>query len=316
MRTGYVRANFDNPSRGWRHVERRFDLEAIFPGSARRRVRRLGDTCVTDATTGQQICGGTASVATGAAGSVTASGAAVACSVGVPRWYPPSLQPPNSNAPQNTPSSSSFVAGDGTTWGFISFNSPTLVVHGQNSPSQRFSYNFVYSSGTTDVYQLTSAPCPKFDCTHLMVGPSGAITMGAAPQQQPATFTFQYHAGALDVYYCSATNQWATTSTSGFVLVSMPPAADESQCTSAAAAGIIPSTVPAGTPVIEYAGAEPTYVSPFSTAYPSSGYVATPTATATAAPASSGFLSNIPTWAKIGGGIVGGILLLKYMGKR
>lgn len=306
---GYVRANFRNPSRAWRKVERGFDLEATLPGLGRVRIgrRRLGDACVIDATTGQQICGGTAGTTTAVAAAGT-----VPCTTGVPRYYPASIQPPTGTTT--------------CTRGMPRYGSSTMQYKPAGAGAAR-TFNFQYHSGVYDQY---SCPNPDGDLVkagqvNWLVGAGPTWQVGLLPQDESqcggSTFTFQYHSGANDVYYCQATNQWAITNTGGFQLASMPPAADESQCTGATAATVIPSTVPAGTAVLTYAQPDDsTYESPFasSSAYPSSypaGYVATSTATP-AAPVSSGFLSNIPTWAKYGAAAVAGVLLLKYVGKR
>jgi hypothetical protein len=127
----------------------------------RRHARRgmqlsgLGDTCWIDANTGAQVCG---------AGDPTGESN---CTVSTPYYTPNGRQ----------------VAPDGTTWTW-SRGGNTLFGTGQ-SADHKWTYNFLYHAGTSDVYQVSSGPkVTKFSNNYIQVSLSGTVTWLSSPPAQ------------------------------------------------------------------------------------------------------------------------------------
>jgi hypothetical protein len=220
-------------------------------------ARSLGDSCAIDATSGLRVCNGDAAVANVATGQVAAVSTSngVACTVGQPRYYPATMQNPANagttacvlgqpryfaasftpsglaSTPQNTPAHA-VVAPDSTTWTVTSFSGGSLTLVGNNK-SDPISYTFLYNTGGVDAYQKSSGGGPSWDSS-LSIAANGAISFGASMAGSSggsqASFTFQYHAGSQDVYFCSSTNQWGVATAGSFQITTMPPAQNESAC--------------------------------------------------------------------------------------
>jgi hypothetical protein len=228
--------------------------------------RRLGDTCWTDPTTGGRVCGAT---------DVTQQVVQPVCI--------------NANTPQNKPTIAPSSQ-DNSAAQITGFNGAQF----QWMPSSRNprTFNFVYHSGTSDVYQLAAGQTLPFKTPYgfAVVAPTGIVTFAqSAPVQQepPCNIQTPY-----------ANNQ--------------PQPGSSTTCYTSSSGQLICGAAS----TIEYPAASatsPTYPYGY---YSSSPYVST-AAPAAAAPASSGFsLSNLPTWALLAGGAGGMFVLSKFMGGR
>jgi hypothetical protein len=181
----------------------------------------LGDTCWTDAVTGANVCSG---------GDPTGE---TSCSVGNPYYSP----------------SASQVAPDGTTWTW-SVGGTTLIGLGANSGAggHRWTYTFLYHSGQSDIYQVSSGPkVTKFGNNYIQVASNGMVSwLTSAPAQSElgcsnittgvSTGTTVATVTSTPVYtgassyplmtsgspYVSATPAAAPAKSSGFSLSSIP----------------------------------------------------------------------------------------------
>jgi hypothetical protein len=232
----------------------------------------------------------------------SSTGANVACTPGQPRYYPATFTPPSANNCQTgTPRYKALVvqytppgAGGSRTFQFQyhagqydQYSCPNpdtnLQKAGQvswlagpggswtvgqmaqdESQCGGVAFNFLYHSGTQDVYQSATN-------NQYAVATTAGFALTSSPPAQNETgcggnsnFTFQYHSGTEDVYYSSNANQWATADPSGFNVVSFPPAANETNCTAAATVSGTPTVayVNSGVSTVPYFTSDATSVTP------------------------------------------------------
>ncbi len=122
-----------------------------------RRLRTLGDTCWTDATSGAQVCG--ANDPTGEASLTVTT-----------HYYTPTA---------------TTLAPDGTTWAFS--RGGNILLGTAAGGKDKWTFTFMYHAGYADVYQRTSgADCmrSKFSCSYIQVSANGIVTFLAAPPAQ------------------------------------------------------------------------------------------------------------------------------------
>lgn len=226
---------------------------------------------------------------------LTANGQSV-CGAGDPTGQTTTITNSCSGGAPAYVGSGSAVAPDRSTWLFQQSGTQLIATAADKIPRY---YTFLYTSPQGDVYQYSSGGkqyaagaggCYGFSCAYIVVGPGPTFSFTGAP---PA---------------CAGT---ATVGTSTPTCTVDPYSGQE-----------ICNGVVTGNSTV----AENVYPSPvgYSSGYPYSpiqlntgtGYTQATTAAA-AAPATGGgsTFSNIPTWALVGGGLLGGVVLLKVLKK-
>jgi hypothetical protein len=266
-------------------------------GYSGRGLRGLGDNCVIDATTGQRVCGDTATAALTATGQLGA-----ACQ---PRYTGAIFSPPQSQ-PRYMPAQ--FTAGmsvcdsgtavNNSSWSFVGYQGAQDV------------YQRVSGGDGTQLYALVSGP-GQYKCYH-----------GTAPASTAPTFMFQGQDSAADVYISSDGSMWGTM-TNGTWMQGTGAYPRASSVVTTNCATVASTTGIATTATALTTGADGTVQTEYitdggssTTAWPTSTYSAPTPAPTMIAPSGgglTGWWNGLASWEKIGVGAGAGLLAYKFL---